>query len=498
MKRASGILLPVFSLPSNYGIGTIGKEAMRFIDFLSESDMSYWQILPLGPTGYGDSPYQSFSTFAGNPYFIDLDNLIEEGYLLQSEVDDVDWYDTKEYVNYGKIYNGRNYVLDLAFKRACEKGDYIDSPLYKKFIQDNVWIDDYSLYMSVKEHFNMSCYIDWQDEDIKLKKSEAVEKYSNLLRNRVEYYKFIQFLFYKQWNVLREYARVKNVKLIGDIPIYVSLDSADCWGNSSMFMLDEKNVPTFISGVPPDYFSENGQLWGNPLYDWDAHKCDNYSWWKNRIEGAAKLYDVIRIDHFRGIESFWSVKYGMETAKEGQWIKGPGKDFVDMIHNYFPDTVFIAEDLGVQTDELKELLSYSKMPGMKILEFAFTPGNINLFMPYLHEENTICYTGTHDNIPLGGWKDDVGSDEVEFFKSYTGISNDEDIVKSMIRLGFASKSNLFIAQLQDYLMLGKESRINYPGNCGGNWQWRIGDIDYTKLKSELLWLNKTFMRGYRE
>lgn len=468
--RSAGILLPIFSLPSKYGIGTLGSEAYKFIDFLVDAKQKYWQILPLGPTGYGDSPYQSFSSFAGNPYFIDLEKLIEAGDISKEEVENITWFTNEEYVDYGLIYNGRNIILEKVFVNSYDKY----SKEVEKFIFENkFWIEEYALYMSLKKHFGMKSYIDWDDKEVRLRKVEALDKYKELLKDDIKYYIFIQFLFYKQWAELKKYANDRGVSIIGDIPIYVSLDSSDCFANPELFMLDEENIPTFIAGVPPDYFSEDGQLWGNPLYKWDVMKKDSYKWWKARIEGASKLYDVIRIDHFRGFESFYAVKYGSVNARIGEWIKGPDIDFISEIQRTFPDIKFIAEDLGVVTKELQELLIKSDLPGMKVLSFAFDSGGTNIFLPHFYTNNSVCYVGTHDNDTLVSWMQSVSQCEVDFAREYAAININENFNDAIIKLGMSSVSNLFIAQLQDYMHLGKEARINTPGTAAGNWTWRL-------------------------
>ena len=343
MKRSSGILLPISSLPSPYGIGTMGKAAYDFIDFLVEAKQSWWQILPAGPTSYGDSPYQSFSTYAGNPYFIDLDMLVADGLLKKKEVTSIDWGSDPRYVDYSRIYEGRFAVLAKAKARGWQR----DSAEVAAFVEENKrWLPDYALFMACKRHFGMKAWTEW-DEDIRLRKSQAVlEEYREKLREDVEFFIYLQFLFFRQWNKLKAYIHQKGIRIIGALPIYVALDSADVWAEPEWFQLDERNVPTEVSGVPPDYFSEDGQLWGNPLYRWDAMQTDGFGWWIRRVDGAGKLFDVIRIDHFRGLESYWSVPYGEKTAKNGRWVKGPGMHFVNAVMGWFPQLELIAEDLG--------------------------------------------------------------------------------------------------------------------------------------------------------
>ena len=469
-KRSCGILMPVSALPSKHGIGTMGAEAYRFIDFLHDAGQSWWQILPVGPTSYGDSPYQSFSTFAGNPYFIDLDLLVEDGLLTRQEADSADGEVSDEKVEYGKIYDTRFKIL----KAAADRGWQRDSEKTLEFMRENSgWLSDYALFMALKRHFGMRAWTEWEDEDIRLRSPEAVEKYTELLSDDIRLFVYIQYLFFKQWGELRKYAASRGIGIIGDLPIYVAMDSADVWAEPHFFQLDEENIPTAVAGVPPDYFSEDGQLWGNPLYRWDAMKADGYGWWIRRVDGARRLYDAVRIDHFRGLESYWSVPYGETTAKNGQWVKGPGIDFVRVITSWFGDMRFIAEDLGYLTPEVKQLLEESGLPGMKVLEFAFDAREPSNYLPHTYPRHCVCYTGTHDNAPAAAWEHDASAEDVEYCRKYLGIKEDDSIARAMIRAGLASVADLFVAQLQDYLELGYESRMNTPGILGGNWQWRV-------------------------
>lgn len=470
MKRSAGILMPISSLPSPYGIGTMGKAAYDFVDFLKAAGQSWWQILPVGPTSYGDSPYQSFSTFAGNPYFIDLDMLIKDKLLKKNEVSSCDWGDDPKNVDYEKIYQSRFNILRLAKERGFNR----DEKEIKAFVDENKdWVCDYALFMALKSHFDMKSWIEWEDEEIRLHKKEAVEKYTALLKEDVELYIYIQYLFFSQWKKLRAYAKENGIGIIGDMPIYVAMDSADVWANPKFFQLDEKNVPKEVAGVPPDYFTEDGQLWGNPLYDWDKMRDDGYGWWIRRVGGASKLYDVIRIDHFRGLESYWAVPYGSKTAKNGRWVKGPGIYFVKILTGWFDSVQFIAEDLGILTPEVHELLDEAGLPGMKVLEFAFDPHTLSDYLPHKYTENCVCYAGTHDNTTLAAWKKEADKEEVKFAKKYLGLNDEEGFVFGIIRGGMSSVADLFITQMQDYLELGAEARINTPGVLGGNWQWRM-------------------------
>jgi len=469
MKRSCGILMPISSLPSPYGIGSLGKAAYEFVDFLDEAKQSWWQMLPVGPTSHGDSPYQSFSTYAGNPYFVDLDILCEDGLVTREELDAMDWGSDPKRVDYEKIYQARFAILKKAMDRGWKK--HVDE--IQAFIDKNIsWLPDYALYMAVKRHFGMKAWTEW-DEDIRLRNPEAVKRYQNLLAEDMRLFAFIQFLFFQQWENLRAYAHKKGIGIIGDMPIYVAMDSADVWSDPKSFQLDEKNVPVEVAGVPPDYFSEDGQLWGNPLYNWDAMKEDGYSWWIRRIDGASKLYDVIRIDHFRGLESYWAVPYGETTAKKGHWIKGPGMDLVGVLTRKFPQIQFIAEDLGFLTPEVHQLLDDSGLPGMKVLEFAFDSREPSDYLPHTYPRNCVCYAGTHDNATIMGWKNEAAKEDLAMANLYLGLNDEEGFNWGIIRGGMSSVAELFVAQMQDYLGLGAEARMNTPGVLGGNWQWRM-------------------------
>lgn len=474
MKRSSGILFPISSLPSPYGIGTFGKAAYEFADFLKAAGQKYWQVLPLGPTSYGDSPYQSFSTNAGNPYFIDLDMLIEDGLLTKEDVKKEKWGTNPRYVDYGQIYISRFKVLEKAKERGYKS--LINE--IGAFVDDNPWVENYALFMALKKHFNMISWQEWPEEDIRLHDKDAVLKYKMELSDDMEFYIFIQYLFFKQWDKLKKYINDLGIEIIGDLPIYVALDSCDVWAEPEFFSLDDKNYPVEVAGVPPDYFSADGQLWGNPCYNWDAMKKDGYRWWLRRIEGAVKLYDVLRIDHFRGFDEYWAVPAGESTARNGQWKPGPGMDLVGLLSSTFPKTEFIAEDLGQPSPTVVKLLNDSKWPGMKVLEFAFDSGEANNYQPHTYDKNCICYTGTHDNATVMEWYQTAKKADRKYAKEYLGISRFEKFNWGMIRGGMSSVAVLFVAQMQDYLGLGKFNRINVPGTKSGNWQWRL-------LKNEL-------------
>ena len=491
MERSSGILMPISSLPSPYGIGSFGKAAYDFADFLKAAGQKYWQLLPLGPTSYGDSPYQSFSSFAGNPYFIDLDLLIKDKLLTKQEVEACEWGTNPRYVDYGKIYEGRYPLL----KKAKERGWQRDLEKVRAFEKENAgWLPDYALFMALKYHFKMEAWIEWP-EDIRTHKHDAVEKWRKELREDEELFIYIQFLFYRQWTELKQYINKQGIHIIGDLPIYVAMDSADVWAEPEMFKLDSHGKPTEVSGVPPDYFSEDGQLWGNPLYNYDAMEKNGFGWWIRRIGGAEKLYDVIRIDHFRGFESYWAVPYGEKTAKNGKWVKGPGMKLVGALTGWFHYLEFIAEDLGYATPGVAQLLADSRLPGMKVLEFAFNPHEPSDYLPHFYKENCVCYTGTHDNAPLGEWFETGDKDEIQHAKQYLGLNKEEGYNFGMIRGGMSSVAKLFVAQMQDYLELGKYNRMNTPGVASGNWEWRmLPGEDSKKLAEKIAKMTKMYSR----
>ena len=470
MKRSCGILMPISSLPSPHGIGTLGAEARKFVDFLADAGQSWWQILPVGPTSYGDSPYQSFSAYAGNPYFVDLDLLCEDGLLTPAEVNSVNWGTDPAKVDYSAIYNSRFPLLHLAMERGWER----DADKVAAFSEENAsWLPDYALFMAVKRHFGMQSWTEWPDEDIRLRRPEAVARYQEELADDIRLFTYIQYLFFRQWEDLRSYAHEKGIGIIGDLPIYVAMDSADVWADPRAFQLDERNVPAEVAGVPPDYFTDDGQLWGNPLYDWDAMKADGYTWWIRRIAGASRLYDILRIDHFRGLESYWAVPYGETTAKIGRWVKGPGMGLIGVLTERFPNIQFIAEDLGYLTPEVRQLLEDSGLPGMKVLEFAFDSREAANYLPHTYPRHCVCYAGTHDNATLMGWKDEAAPADIAMARQYLGLNDEEGFHWGVLRGGQSSVADLFVAQMQDYLGLGSEARMNTPGILGGNWQWRM-------------------------
>ncbi len=477
MDRNSGIIMHIASLPGKYGIGTFGKEAYKFADFLKKSGQKYWQILPLGPTSFGDSPYQSFSAFAGNPYFIDFDILKEKGLLKAEEYEKINFGENDEEINYALIFNEKMKVLRKAFDNFNSNKNIEVSNKFELFKKENsFWLEDYSLYMSVKQKFELRSWQEW-DDDIKLRKSEAVKKYKEELSDEIEFWNFIQYEFFAEWNELKNYVNKLGVEIIGDIPIYVSEDSADVWSNPEAFLIDKDTLkPLKVAGCPPDIFSATGQLWGNPIYDWEYMDRTNYKWWISRVKESLKIYDWLRIDHFKGFESYYSIPYGEPTAKNGKWVKGPGMKIFKAINNELGDVNIIAEDLGTLTEETIKLRDENNFPGMKILTFAFDSDSNNPFLPHNYDKNFIAYTGTHDNDTVRGWMEKTApKDQVEKAIKYLNLNEEEGYNWGFIRGIWSSVANVSIAQMQDFLNLGNEARINMPSTLGCNWKWRIKD-----------------------
>ena len=477
MERSCGILMPIFSLPSSYGIGSLGKEAYSFVDFLKKSGRRYWQLLPLGPTSYGDSPYQSFSSAAGNPYFIDLDMLCEDGLLSHAEIEAVDWGRNEGRVDYEKLYLNRFRILE----RAKQRGYGRDKAHIAAFVEANrAWLLDYALFMALKRHFGMLAWPNWPDDAARRHDEAALAAYRIRLKPDIELFIYMQYLFFKQWQKLKNYTNSLGISIIGDVPIYVAMDSAEVWAERELFALNGQLVPEEVAGVPPDYFNADGQLWGNPLYNWQRLEETGFDWWIRRMSAAARLYDVIRIDHFRGLESYYAVPCGEKTARHGRWIKGPGMKLITAIKNGVKGAEFIAEDLGYTTDEVRSLLAQSGFPGMRVLQFAFDGLCPNEHQPHAYSQNSICYTGTHDNSPIALWREETSQAVLDYARKYMAVSDTADMGEAMIRLGMASVAKLFIAQMQDHLGLSYGSRINVPGTACGNWQWRMGkaaDLD---------------------
>ena len=483
------MLLPVSSLPSPYGIGSFGEDACEWVDFLHDAGQNYWQILPITPTGKGDSPYQSFSAFAGNQYFIDFDTLCHQGLLKSEEYADLSWENTKKYVDYGKIYQNREAVLRKAFAR------FDDDAALNGFIERNSWFEHYSLYMVIKGSQDLKPWMDW-DEPLRNREPEAIAWIKKKYAEDIRFYAFEQFQFDRQWSALKNYANSKDVNIIGDIPIYVSLDSADVWEHHELFQLDENYIPIEVSGCPPDAFSLDGQLWGNPLYDWDAISKTGYEWWIQRLRKSFDLFDVLRLDHFRGLESYFAIPYGEETAVNGCWKPGPGKEFIDMVGRTVPEANIIAEDLGFLTEEVRDLVEYSTYPGMKIIQYAFDEREIGDYVPYKYEANSVAYTGTHDNDTVKGWCKTASEACIRFAKEYMGIHHRKEIPRGMIRLVFQSASNLAIIPMQDWLELDSAARLNKPSTIGGiNWCWRLDKSALTQeFASEMARMTQVYGR----
>ena len=472
-ERSSGILFHPTSLPGKYGIGTLGKEAYAFIDFLKKSRQKLWQIFPLGPTGYGDSPYQSFSSFAGNPYLIDFDLLIEAHLLSEEDLRDVFFGDNEEYIDYGAIYNQKYPLLRKAYENFKSFDNHEMKENLEHFKRENAsWLNDYSLYISLKNHFNGLPWNEWA-HDIKNREHGAMEHYRNELADDIEYHNFIQFLFFKQWGDVKRYANENGIKIIGDIPIFVAADSSDAWANPEIFLFDEERKPVKVAGVPPDYFSATGQLWGNPLYNWQKLKETNYSWWVERVRANLSTCDIIRIDHFRGFEAYWAVPYGDDTAINGQWEPGPGIDLFNAIKSQLGELPIIAEDLGLMTQGVIDLREATGFPGMKILGFAFDSGEENDYLPHTYTKNCVVYTGTHDNDTLIGWFQKAKEEDRQFARDYLNSRSDDEIHWDAIRGAWSSVASMAISPVQDFLGLGSEARINTPGVAAGNWQWRL-------------------------
>ena len=466
--RTSGILLPIFSLPNSYGIGTLGKEAYQFVDFLERASQTYWQVLPIGPTSYGDSPYQSFSVFAGNPYFIDFDLLKEDGLLEEADYDYL--LDESLAIDYGKLYNTRYLVLKKAFSK-------FDVKLMKKFETEHKdWLEDFSLFMTLKDYHNGVSFLEWEDS-YKYRDKQALNSFKKEHLSDVNFWKFTQYVFFKQWNALRDYANTKGIKIIGDMPIYTALDSSDVWANPKLFQLGSDLVPLMVAGCPADDFAPLGQLWGNPLYDYKVMKEDNYTWWVRRVEVAAKLFDTIRIDHFRGFEAYFAIPATDTDAMRGKWKKGPNVSLFNAIKKALGEVDIIAENLGFLTEGVHKMLKKLGYPGMKILEFGFDPNGDSEHMPHHLTVNDVVYTGTHDNPPVRGWYDTLDEEEKLFVHEYLHFDNPYEVGNELIRAALSSVCNLAIIPFWDYLQKGLEARINTPSVLGGNWTFRIEKND---------------------
>ena len=487
--RSSGILMHITSLPGKCGVGAMGAEAFAFVDFLKKAGQSKWQLLPLTPTGYGDSPYQSCSTFAGNPYLIDLPLLVEEGLLKQEELDSVTWCAREDKVDFGIQYNQKNKILRLAYNRFAGGEDF------ERFCMENgSWLPDFALFMALKESTGKSWY-DW-DDGLKFRDPDAIWKARTELKDDIRFYSFVQFLFDRQWNALRAYAKRAGISIIGDVPIYVPYDSVEVWASPELFQLDAALRPTDVAGVPPDAFTADGQLWGNPLYRWDEMKKDGYAWWIRRLGAAGKWYDTVRLDHFRGFESYWAVPYGAPNARGGHWVKGPGMDFISALKEALPGLSLIAEDLGYLTQEVLDLRDDSGYPGMKVLGFAFDSREPSDYLPHTYTANSVCYTGTHDNMTTRQWFDTADPMAVAYAREYMCLTEAEGDVWGTIRTAMATVSDLTVVPIQDYLDLGAQARMNFPGTLtDANWTWRVSaDALTDDLAEKIYRLTKLYGR----
>ena len=483
MKRECGMLLPVASLPSKYGIGAFSKEAYDFVDKLAEAGQQYWQILPLGPTGYGDSPYQSFSAFAGNPYFIDLEKLTEEGLLTKQECEEADFGDDVRDIDYGKLYENRFPLLKKAFLRWKKRQSRLGQDGIRLFLERSLSPEtrEYCVYMAVKNDFAGKSWEEW-DEDIRLRDLMAMKKYRERLEDEILFYEFLQYQFERQWLLLKAYANRKGIRILGDIPIYVAFDGADTWVHPELFQFDEECCPKAVAGCPPDAFSATGQLWGNPLYEWDYHKKTRYEWWRQRMEYSFRLYDTVRVDHFRGFDEYWSIPAGDKTAERGHWEKGPGLELFQAMKDHFGELSIIAEDLGFLTPSVRKLVKDTGFPGMKVLEFAFDDTKDSDYLTHKYPENCVVYTGTHDNDTLQGWYGEMDPELRQFAMDYMGNKRTPrgEIHWDFIRMALQSKARLAIIPVQDYLGLGSWARINEPSTLGKNWRWRMRAEDLTE------------------
>lgn len=481
MKRASGILMPITALPSKYGIGTLGKEARNFVDFLVRCKQTYWQILPIGPTSYGDSPYQSFSSYAGNPYLIDLDDLHKDGYLNLSEYTKEYWGDNPEKVDYGNLYQVRFKVLKKATDRLNEK----KPDEYQKFLNDeSFWLNDYALFMSIKMSLGGVGLKDWPKE-LRMRYPEAIKDAESRLSDDIMFWKAVQFFFFKQWAKLKQYANDNGILMIGDIPIYVALDSVEVWTEPHQFQLNKKGDPKDVAGCPPDGFSPDGQLWGNPLYAWNNMKKDHYDWWCRRIKQQSRFYDLIRIDHFRGFAGYYSIPAKDKTARNGRWRKGPGIDFFREVEQRIGKINIIAEDLGFLTPDVIEMVKESGYPGMKVLLFAFDSRDTGSgYLPHMYNNKCIAYTGTHDNETVIGWIKSADKAGVRMATEYLHLTKEEGYNWGMIRGVMESVADTAIIPLQDYLGLDDSARFNIPSTLGGNWMWRCSSKQLSKALSK--------------
>ena len=503
--RESGILMPVSSLPGPYGIGCFGAEAVRFVDFLAAAGQTIWQILPLSPTGYGDSPYQSCSAFAGNPYFIDLEALREEGLLTESQLEGADFGTDPCCIDYGALYNSRYRLLRAAYgvwvdgcagQHGCKT--YYPDDYYAFTLANEDWLDDYALYMAIKSDQKMKPWTEWP-EAYRLRDPQALARYAADNEEEIGFWKFLQYMFSKQWQKVKAYANSKGIQILGDMPIYVSADSVDAWVGGSLFELDHEGKFSRVAGVPPDYFAVDGQMWGNPLYNWEYHRQTGFAWWIKRVRYATHIYDLVRIDHFRGFDTYWAIPAGSPTAKTGKWENGPGMELFRALENALGKLPIIAEDLGDLCDSVRQLLADSGFPGMKVLQFAFTGGD-NEYLPHNHPQNSVVYPGTHDNTTLTDWWENAATAKEKLkAASYLHMTpavkpaaaqvktvKTDAARQALIRAALASPSRRAIIPMYDWLGLGAEAHLNTPGRLGGNWAWRAkAGFDTAALAEEI-------------
>ena len=466
--RTSGVLMPISSIPSPYGIGTMGKQARKFVDFLVKGGQKYWQILPICPTSYGDSPYQSFSSFAGNPYFIDLEYLCKDKLLTKKECESFQWGSNPKYVDYGIMYESRYALLRKVYARFTKK----EPQDFEKFCEnEKQWLDDYALFMALKDANGGQAWSNW-DKSLRLREKKAMEEATEKYSEEIRFYKMLQYLFYQQWNALKTYANEAGIEIIGDVPIYVAGDSADVWTIPDQFYLDENLEPIEVAGCPPDAFSDDGQLWGNPLFRWDVMKKDGYTWWTRRIKAMSELYDIIRIDHFRGFDSFYAIPAKDDTAKNGQWKQGPGMDLFCELEKKLGKLPIIVEDLGFLTPSVHKLLKDSGFPGMKVIQFAFDSREESDYLPHTYTNHCVVYTGTHDNDTVMGWMKTAPKASVKYAKEFLNLTKEEGYNWGMMRAAWSSVADMAIVPMQDILGLGSEARINTPSTLGNNWKWR--------------------------
>ena len=490
--RKAGILMAISSLPSPYGIGTLGKEAYKFADFLAAGGQSCWQVLPLGPTSYGDSPYQAYSSFAGNPYFIDLDTLADEGLLERSEFQSLNWGADRSRVDYGLMYTTRYPVL----RKACGRLLVRERPAFDRFCQEQRdWLEDYALFMALKDKFDGAAWLEWPEGE-RLREPKALARARDALAGEMDFWKAVQYLFFRQWTALKGYANGLGVSIIGDLPIYVALDSADVWANPDQFQLDKDGLPTEVAGCPPDAFTADGQLWGNPLFRWEKMEREGYAWWLRRISFQFRLYDTLRIDHFRGFDAYYAIPYGDKTARDGRWRPGPGIDFFKAVNKALGKKDVIAEDLGFLTPSVKKLLKASGYPGMKVLQFAFDSRDAESdYLPHRYPAHCVVYVGTHDNDTIQGWMASAPKKGVSFAKAYLRLSKREGYHWGMMRAAWASPADLAVMQAQDLLGLGGEARMNTPSTLGNNWQWRaLPGVFDEKLSKRLYRETRVYQR----